>query len=271
MTSRTWEELVAEGRRLAAEAASPGNDDARRWAVGDLCIEAFPPGTTRQERTANQRQLEKFSAETGLSVGLLKDCYRTSEKWAPGSRFLSEPHGKHSRYASRARRVDLLLNDVMSDGLPERIRDKVDKVEEILADKQVREAVIERSRTRKRRILDAARVIEDEELTKARVELRIKEQNLKAELAEAEIRSKIDERTIKADGELGRMTYALIELGTYADQISPRFLERVCNSVDEIQRAACRALEKLRPATRSPQPRTVIDSHVDHQPGAEHR
>lgn len=259
---------MAEGRRLA-EAASSGSD--YRWAVGDLCIEAIPPGLNRRERTENQRQLEKFGNETGLSLGLLKDCYRTSEKWPPGSRILDIPHGKHSRYASRARRIDLLLNDDMADGLPERLRDKVDKVEELLADKQVRDAVMERSRTRKRRILDAAKITEDEELVKARTELRLKEQNLKAELARAEILAKTDERTIKANLELARMTFALIDLGSYADHISPRFLERTRDNLQEIHQAACRALEKLRPTTRSPQPRTVIDSHVDHQPGAEHR
>ncbi len=271
MTSHTWEELVAEGRRLAGEAASPGNDDSRRWAVGDLCLEAIPPGSSRKERTANQRQLEKFAAATGLSLGLLKDCYRTSEKWPHGSRILDMPHGRHSRYAARPRRLDLMFNEDMADGLPERIRDKVDKVEELLKDKPVREAVIQRSVERKRRILNAARIIEDEELTKARTELRIKEQNLKAERAKAEINTMMDDRTIKANMELARMTFALIDLGSYADHISPRFLERTRTNLEEIQQAACRALAKLPPATRSPQPRTVIDSHVDHQPGAEHR
>jgi len=42
-----------------------------------------------------------------------------------------------------------MLNEEMADQIPERIREKVDKVEELLADKQVREAVIERSRNRK--------------------------------------------------------------------------------------------------------------------------
>lgn len=265
MTSRSWEDLVAEGRRLA-QATSPD-----RWAVGDLCVDAIPPGVGRKERTANQRRLEEFSRATGLALGLLKDCYRTSEAWKPGTRIADVSHGKHSRYAARPNRLNLLLNDDMADGLPERIRDKVDKVEELLGDKQVRETVIERSRTRKRRIVQAAKAVEDEELTKARTEQRIQEQDLKAQLAGPEIRSKMDERTIKVNMELARMTSSLIDLGSYVDHISPRFHERTRNNLDEIERAARRALDKLRPATRSPQPRTVIDFHVDHHPGAEHR
>jgi len=164
-----------------------------------------------------------------------------------------------------------MLNEEMADQIPERIREKVDKVEELLADKQVREAVIERSRNQKRAVVAAAKVVQDEELTKARTNARLKEQTYKAELAAAELRSTIDERTIRANGELAKMTYGLMDLGSYADHPPPLYLDRTRTNLEEVQQAACRALAKLRPTTRSPQPRTVIDSHVDHQPGAEHR
>lgn len=268
MTFRTWEELVAEGRRLV-EAASPGSD--YRWAVGDLCVEAIPPGTGRARRAAIQHSLQQFSEETGLRLSLIKDCYRTSEKWPIDERILDIPHGKHSRYASRPRRLDLMLNDEMADRVPERIRERVAKVEELLADEQVREAVIDRSRTRKRAVVAAAKVVQDEELTKARTNLRLKEQNHKAELAAAELLATLDERTIKANWDLAKMTYALIDLGSYAAHVPHHYVERTRTNLEEIQQAACRALAKLRPTTRSPQPRTVIDSHIDHQPGAEHR
>jgi len=265
LTSRCWEDLVVGGLRLSQ--AKPPD----RWAVGDLCLEAIPPGVGREQRAANQRRLQEFSAATGLSMSLLKDCYRTSQAWKPGSRIPGVSHAKHSKFASRPNRVELLLNDDMADGLPDRIRNKVNKVEELLSDKQARTAVIERSRTRKRRILEAAKVIEDEELTKARTEQRIQEQDLKARLAAPEILSKMDERIIKANLDLARMITALIDFGSVLDHVSPQYHERTVGNLEQIERAARRALDKLRPATRSPRPRTVIDFHVDHQPGAEHR
>src|SRR5580700_7922744 len=127
MTSRSWEALVVEGMRLAQ--AHPPD----RWAIGDLAIEAVPPGKGRSERSAAQKKLNEFSSETGIPFNLLKDCHRTSEAWLPGSRILDISHSKHSRYAARANRTNLLLNDELDDGLSIRLRERVGKAEDILS------------------------------------------------------------------------------------------------------------------------------------------
>src|SRR5258708_8442999 len=123
MTSRSWEALVVEGKRLGQA------DPLGRWAIGDLAIEAIPPGQSRAERSAVQERLKEFSAATGIPLAVLKDCHRTSESWSLGRRFPDISHAKHSRYAARPYRVNLLLNDDIADGLSIRHRERVERAE----------------------------------------------------------------------------------------------------------------------------------------------
>ncbi len=204
-------------------------------------------------------------------MGLLKDCYRTSKAWKPGCRIADVTHSKHSTFASRSNRVALLLNDDMADGLPVRLRDKVEKIEELLADSKVRAAVVDRSRSRSRRIQAAARVIEDEELVKAKTELRIREQDAKARRAAPEILARAEDNAIRANLALAKMVTELLDLNTVIDRMPAQYQDRAAESLTQIIRASQRVLDKLRPATRSPQPCTVIDLEVDHISGAEHR
>lgn len=256
---------MAEGIRLGQA------DPLDRWAIGDLCVEAVPPGIGKAERAADQRRLAEFAFATNLGMGLLKDCYRTSKAWPLGTRITGVTHAKHSTVASRPNRVNLLLNDDMADGLSMRMRDKVEKIEELLVDPEARAAVIDRSRTRSRRIKEAAKAIEDEELVKARTTQRLREQDAKARLAAPGILAKMDERAIKANVELAKMVTALLDLKSVIDQLPHQYHDRAAEYLCQIQRAAQQALDELRPATRSPQPRNVIDLNVDHQSGAEHR
>jgi hypothetical protein len=264
MTSRSWEALVVEGKRLAQA------DPLDRWAVGDLAIEAIPPGKGRAERSAVQERLKEFSAATDIPLGLLKDCHRTSEAWPLGRRFPDISHAKHSRYAAKPNRVNLLLNDDISDGLTVRQRERVQKAEELLADNEVRTALLERSASRTRRIRAAAKAIEDEELTKARTNLRIQERDAQAQLAADEIRSKAAERAIKANTALARMLAELLELKTFIDDVPQQYCDRISDHLSQISRAAHQIHNVLRPEPQSPQPRTIIIS-CDDQPGAEHR
>lgn len=239
-------------------------DPLDRWAIGDLCVEAVPPGEGRAARSAMQRRLAEFAAETGLSLGLVKDCHRTSEAWPAGRRFADITHAKHSKYAARANRVDLLLNDDMDDeGLPLRVREKVERIEGLLADAAVRQAVIDRSRKRGRRITAAARAIEDEELLKARVNQRLAEQHAKALAVAPEILSKMAERAIKGNAVLARMIADLLELKTVIRQLPANYHERTAEHLEQIQKAAVLALDELRPETRSPQPCDVIDMTLE--------
>ncbi|MCZ2830777.1 hypothetical protein O2W14_18205 [Modestobacter sp. VKM Ac-2986] len=258
MTSPNWEALVEEGIRLA-QADSPPD----RWVVGDLCIAAVPPGSDRATRSAAQRLLEDFAGRTGLTLGLIKDCHRTSAAWPPGSRFLDISHAKHSKYAARPNRVDLLLNDEMDDNLSGRVRDQVARVEELLTNKDVQQAVLTRSRERSRRVVAAARAIESEQLTKARAELRLQEQQARADALAPELNVRLAERAIKGNVALSRMVVDLLELSGVIDQLPRTYRDRFAENLEQIQRAAQRVLDELHPETRSPQPGYVIDLDVD--------
>ncbi|RJK92512.1 hypothetical protein [Vallicoccus soli] len=256
---------MAEGVRLAQA------DPLDRWAIGDLAVEAIPPGRTRAEKSAAQRRLELFSGETGLSLGLLKDCYRTSQAWPPGARLLGISHSKHSTVANRPDRVSALLDEEMAGGLPNKLRTKVERAEELLRDPQVRAAVIDRSKTRSRRVAAAARAVEDEELVKARTYQRIQEADAKAQLAAPEILSRLAERAIRGNVALAKMVTELLDLKSVIHQVPPQYHDRTAENLTQVSRAAERALNALRPATRSPQPRDVVVISTDDQPGAEHR
>jgi hypothetical protein len=263
MTSRSWEALVVVGKRLAQ--AHPLD----RWAIGDLAIEAVPPGKDRAERSAAQEKLNEFSAATGIPFNLLKDCHRTSKAWLPGTRILGISHSKHSRYATRHNRTNLLLNDDLKDGLSIRLREKVEKAEEILSDPEVRSALLDRSKTRSQRVRAAARAIDDEEQLKARIQLKAQEQDARAKLAENEIRSKAAERAIKGNVALAKMVADLLDLRSVIHDMPPSYDERTAENLAQVSRAAQKALNILRPEPQSPQPRTIILS-CDDQPGAEH-
>ena len=114
------------------------------------------------------------------------------------------PQSKHSTYAARKNRIDLLLNEDV-DGLPVRVRELVVKAEELLSDAAVRAALIDRSSARTRKI---SKIFGDEQLAKARIELRIQEQDAKARLAAPEILSKMAERAIR--GNLGLLTFSWV-------------------------------------------------------------
>jgi hypothetical protein len=263
MTSRSWEALVVEGKRLRQA------DPLDRWAIGDLAIEAIPPGQSRAERSAVQERLKEFSAATGIPLAVLKDCHRTSEAWPLGRRFPDISHAKHSRYAARSNRVNLLLNDDIADGLSIRQRERVEKAEELLSDKEVRTALMECSKSRTRQIRAAAMAIDDEELTKARTNQRIQERDTQAQLAAREIQSKAAERAIKGNLALARMVAELLELKFFINDMPKQYHDRTADYLSQISRAAQQVLDILRPREQSPQPRTIIITNDD-QPGAEH-
>jgi len=254
---------VVEGKSLAE--ANPLD----RWAIGDLAVEAVPPGKGRAERSAVQERLREFSAATGISLAVLKDCHRTSESWPLGKRFADISHAKHSRYAARTGRVSLILNEGMEDGLSVRQQERVQRAEELLADEEVRSALIERSKSRSRRIRAAARVIEDEELTKARINQKIQERDAQAQRAAAEIISKAAERAIKGNVALARMVAELLELKCIIHDVPEQYHDRTAEYLSQISRAAHQVLDILRPGEQSPQPRTIIVLNDD-QSGTEH-
>lgn len=258
---------MVEGRRLAKEAPFD------RWAFGDLALRAVPPaGRSRDETSAAQRDLARFAADIGVTLSFLKDCYYTSRAWPPGRRFPDISHAKHSRYRARQNRVDLLLNEEMADGLPSaRIRDKVERAEELLADKKVRDAIVERADARGRRIARAARAIDNEELIKARTAARIQEQQLRAQLLEPEYRSRQAERVLRANTALARMITELLDFQLIIHEVPAQYRDRTLENLDQVHAAADQLVDVLRPGDRSTQPCTVIDMTLDGSSGGEHR
>jgi hypothetical protein len=162
-----------------------------------------------------------------------------------------------------------LLNDGLEDGLSIRLREKVEKAEDLLSDREVRNALLDRSKSRSQRIRVTARAIEDEELLKARIQARIQEQDARARLAEQEIMSRAAERAIKGNTGLAKMVADLLDFKSVIHDIPPSYYERTAENLSQIGRAAQQILDILRPEPQSPQPRTIILS-CDDQPGAEH-
>lgn len=262
------------GELLAAAARLAKADPPDRWALGDLAVRAVPgpaAGAARDEKSRAQASLYEFASAADVSFSLLKDCWYTSLAWPVGTRFPDVSHAKHSRYRSRKDRVSLLLNEEMDDNLgSSRVRERVHKVEELLADKEVRDAVLTRSKERTRRVLSAAKAMENEELTKARVQAKLQEQDMRARLAEPEHLARLAERFIKANVALARMTMELLDLSTVVGQVPEEYKSRTIENLEQISGAAIRVLDELRPQPQSPQPRTIIDLRVDDQPGEEH-
>ena len=262
MTSPQWEQLVIEGRRLA-EASPPD-----RWVLGDLAVRAVPAGASRTEKAAALERLAEFAASINASFSLIKDCWYTSLAWPPISRLVDVSHAKHSRYRSSPHRVALLLNEHMEDGLPSgRARDKIVKIEELLRDKGVRDAILNRSDARLKKMRSMARSIEDEELYQSKLLAQAAEKHARAELAAPEIHAGQAQRFIRANVTLARMASDIIDLTTVLDQTPPQYVQRTIEGLEQLQKAAGRALQELCPERREPQPRTVIDMTLDDHPG----
>jgi len=256
---------VAEGSRLSKTAPLD------RWAVGDLAVEAVPAAETRADRSTAQRRLESFSSETNLPLGLLKDCRRTSLAWPLGTRIADVSHARHSKVAGKPNKLRHLLGDELSEGMTSRLRERIEKAEDLLSDAEVRSAVIERSKARKRYIVAAARALDDEELAKARAHAKIMEQDAKARLLAPQMLAQMAERAIRGNVVLAKMVADLLDLRTVADQLPAEYHDRTAQHLEQVHRAAQQALTVLRPATRSPQPCDVIVVMTNDQTGVEHR
>ncbi|MFI5494746.1 hypothetical protein [Actinoplanes sp. NPDC051859] len=257
MPALDWRDSVAEGRRLLAQ------HPVDRWALGDLALALVPPASSRAETSEAQIELTRFADAIGMGINPLKDCYYTAKEWLPEHRIAGISHAKHARYRSRPNRVQLLLNDDLDHQLPLRIRERVEKTEELLADAEVRSAVIERSKERARKVAAAARAIENEELAQARAAARIREQDLRARMVEAELQGKLPERSIRANAALARMVMDLLDLRLGVQQLHSSYLDRTTESVAQVAQAAQDLLEVLRPAQRSTQPTSIIDLDGD--------
>jgi hypothetical protein len=82
--------------------------------------------------------------------------------------------------------------------------------------------------------------------------------------------SKTAERAIRGNVALAKMVADLLDLKSVIDQIPLQYHDRTAENLAQVRRAAQQALHMLRPETRSPRPRDVIDM-IDGQSGAEHR
>jgi hypothetical protein len=76
MPKRSWDELVAEGRRLVAQ------EDDVRWQLGDLALEVAPMGDSGVN-TGVMDKLRKYAEEIGIEADTLDWYRKTSHAW-PG-------------------------------------------------------------------------------------------------------------------------------------------------------------------------------------------
>lgn len=259
MSSRPWEVLVREARDAGCA------DPTDRWTLGDLALEAVPPPDQgRDAAAAAQRRLAEFADAADITFSKVKDCWYTSAAWPVGRRFPDVSHAKHSRYRGRPNPVALLLNEQIDDGLSSpRLRDKVARAEKLLADGDVRAALLDRSVTRSARIREAARALDSEELLKARIDAKIAQEDQKARLAAPHLLARLEERFIRANTVLARMVADLLDLTTVVDQTPLTYRDRTEESLGRVERAAQQCLAKLRPEQRPPQPHDVIDMTLD--------
>ncbi|WP_146220501.1 hypothetical protein [Geodermatophilus normandii] len=242
-----------------AEAVRLGQADRLdRWALGDICLEAVPPGKDRAGRSEAQRRLAAFAHDIGHPINLLKDLHRTAVAWPPDMRIEGVSHSKHSKYASHPNRVALVLGEGLDEGLSGRILRDVGKVEKLLKDPAVRAAAMDRTKKRTAAVRQLARAREDEALAEAREHERVLADHAKA----MEMASRLPgagERAMQAAKALGRMYTHLIELQDFVGQIPDGYKDRWVEQLERIRRGAEKLRQELRPESRSPQPHDVID------------
>jgi hypothetical protein len=101
MKSRTWSELVAEGRRLITM------EGDIKWQLGDLALEVAPMGGTHATNGATEK-LERFAEEIGVEYEALRKYRRVAAAWPDGKRFPSAAWSVHDILAGRPDRFRLI-------------------------------------------------------------------------------------------------------------------------------------------------------------------
>ena len=167
MTSRSWEALVVEGKRLHRRIPSTGGPSETSRSRQFHRARTERNGRRLKKSSRNfPRHRYSLQCTQGLSPNVRRVAARKPHS--------DISHAKHSRYAARPNRVNLLLNDDLEDGLSVRVREKVERAEDLLADQEVRDVLLDRTRTRSQRIRAVARAFEDEELLEARVNAKMR-------------------------------------------------------------------------------------------------
>jgi hypothetical protein len=264
MSPRSWGTLVAEGRRLVQ--ATPLD----QWAIGDLALEAVPPGKTKAEKADAQLQLAKFADAIGWGMNPVKDAWYTAASYGKVERVDGVSFAKHAKLRAKPNRAKLLLGILDDDDAfdNQRQRAGVEKVEELLTDVDIRKHVARRARDRRAKWLKAMKAIEDEAL----VEARAREKDGKEAIQRLQLRGKAGEKFADAAMLVTQQIGQLAAIRSIAEHCPPQVVDHLTQRLEELQKEAARIQDAIAPPTRSPQPRQFIDViDVDAHPGTERR
>lgn len=93
MTTRDWQELVSEGRRI---------ESGRNWALGDLALEV--------QTSYGENTLERFADEIGVSFDSLKQYRFVAARYENGRRLPHLNWSVHQAFAALDDRHDVLAS-----------------------------------------------------------------------------------------------------------------------------------------------------------------
>jgi hypothetical protein len=99
--SRTWAQLVAEGRQLVSM------EGDIKWQLGDLALEVAPMGARGIDSGATEK-LERFAEEIGVSFDVLREYRRVAAAWPNAKRLAFASWSVHGILASRPDRFDFI-------------------------------------------------------------------------------------------------------------------------------------------------------------------
>jgi hypothetical protein len=100
---RCWDELVAEGRELAAAA------NGQQWRIGDLALEVAEMRPHGGVPADVETRLNRFSNEIGVPFNTLRDYRRVAARWPEDTRVSSVSFFVHRAFAGLDDRFDLIL------------------------------------------------------------------------------------------------------------------------------------------------------------------
>lgn len=92
--SRSWEELVAEGRRLVQE------ETDLKWSLGDLAL--------RVTKSYGDDSLGKWANAIGIGLSSAQEYRRVASAWEKSTRVENVAWSVHREFASRDDRVELI-------------------------------------------------------------------------------------------------------------------------------------------------------------------
>jgi len=172
MPERSWDELVAEGRKLVRQ------EGDLKWQLGDLSVEVEPFGQA-SVRTGSHGRLQKYAEEIGMEFETLDQYRKVAAAWPGGTRVPPASWSAHRELMWEENRVELIQGVKSKNDARRALGKEPDRATparrvaqardlladpqvaaEVMADPQVRHAVDE-ARPSEDRVEQARRLIRD--------------------------------------------------------------------------------------------------------------